>query len=426
MCCLLAAAHSVPTSENLSPVSAAVLAAPAPNALKDLGMKAISFVASQVLPLLKEKPTDIIKKKLDEIAKQITALESRLDVIDQQLGQISLQQFLIPANHYRSIVTTLHQKMVFFISTAPHVTKEQWEANLKELKDAIDRDAFKACQQLRDLMVGNSATQSLFAAMQNHLVETENTVVQEYVKLRQLGLLYWGAFQQAADMFEFLSEGKTNLYYVEQANRMATFIEDTDRDLSQKYMGNSLSTLVRDMFAAAPREVEIDFSNMYSTDSKYRPQQVQWVPVSRAMRRDDLYLTWSCRPDSCFKYQFTNNLREVSFYMNADGSMYLRSNGCGENIRFGWNAGLSCMAGASVSDEDNVPFHMYRVKGETMVIRFNNEMGRYYQRQDEWLYMCTKHRKVGIHDEWIQDNKDFPSVPVVKREQLCIWNVDFV
>jgi hypothetical protein len=422
LCCLSVSASShLSEDPPLTPASAGVLAAKGDSILKKLGLKALGWAVSAVIGLLKEKPTDIIKQKLDAIAKQVKQLETRMDSIDEQLSQISLQQFLIPANQQKSIITSLHEKMIFFVTTAPRLQKAQWEANLKDLKDSIDREALKACQELKDLLIGNSATQSLYGAMQTYLVESDNTIVQEYVKMRQLGMLYWTTFQQASDLFVFLSEGETNLYYVEQSQLMLRFVNFTDEQLTGRFMNDSVASLVRDMFASSPENATIDFTNMYSVDSAYRPVPVQSVPTYRALQVDGRRLSEDCLLDSCLKFYRYDDARNglISPYLNADGSMYLRPAACGESVRLSWGH-FQC-----ITDGQGfiVPFHMYRVKGETVILRFNNEKGQYYKEQDMWYYFCMMHYTDGLHNDWRQDLKSFDSIPQAKREHLCVWSM---
>jgi hypothetical protein len=417
-CCLSVQASShLSEDPPLTPASAGVLAAKGDSALKKLGLKALGWAVSQVISLLKENPTDIIKQKLDAIAKQVKQLETRMDSIDQQLSQISLQQFLIPANQQRSIITSLHEKMVFFITTAPRLEKSQWEANLKDLKDSVDREALKACQQLKDLLIGNSATQSLYGAMQTYLVESDNTIVEEYVKMRQLGLLYWTTFQQASDLFIFLSENEKNLYYVEQSQLMLRFVNFTDDQLTHKYMDDSVSSVVREMFAATPFNATIDFTNMYSVDSKYRPVQVQMGLAERKLRLGGRAPEQTCNIPHCMKFVVRDD-DLVAPYMNADGSLYLRPRWCPDTVRWSFATEYNCLA---AGDGDNVPFHMYRVKAETVVLRFNDELGQYSSKQDTWRYLCMRYND--NREEWMQDFKSYDSIPQAKRDTLCVWSV---
>jgi hypothetical protein len=420
--CLLFAALSVAAATTKSPMSAEVLAAKGLEALQKLGFTAVSNLAKEYIPLLQEDDrTQEIMEKLEEIIEQLKEIQQSLAQIDKFLNQISVQQFLIPANEHKSAITSLHDQMIMFISTAAYVKRDQWEANLKVLKANIDSIAYKESQQLKDLLLGNIATQSLFAAMQAYLLSIDNTVVQEYVTMRQVGYLYWSSFQQSADLFDFLSENGTNAYYVEQANKMLSFVKETDTFLTDKFLSYPALKMVRDMFGASPQDTTIDFTNMYNLSSSYAPTGVQKVLFEYGFI-SDIWRLYSGCSRNCFtvRYFAPEEPYKLSqhFILNNDGSIFMSSAECGFAV-FSFDAGQGCVNG----NGQPIPIHLYRTTDSNVVLRFNNELHRYKQTNSFDNYLCTFHYKEGIHDEERIIVRGYSSVGEAKKQSKCAWRI---
>jgi hypothetical protein len=429
--CLVAAKEQpdmAPTTA--SPMSVDVLKAKALEGLSSMGFGLVSYLAKQYIPLLQDNTSKEIMEKLDEIIAELAVIQQGLDEIEKFLDQISVQQFLIPANEHKSALTAMHDEMMVFINTSVNLSKEQWQANLAVLKNKIDATAFKEAQQLYDLLVGNAATQSLFAAMQSYLLSVDSTIVQEYVSMRQVGYLYWSAFQEASDLFDFLSENGTNLYYVELGKKMLGFVQNSDEFLTKKLLDIPALTLVRDMLDNVPDGYQIDYSNMYNLTRAYAPKIVQTkvVPKGWRYRGGNSFASGYCSAMSCLTVEnWPDSIRPYEFMMLDNTAIYMNWTElarCSDppnppGFVFSWYAGYSCLAPLTVSREyhnDPVWIHLYRVSASTIVFRFNDMMSAFYQHQNAFRFYC-------VGDAGKQNIQMYSTVAEAKKHDNCKWEI---